>query len=234
MNKLTKNVIEQIKNKNIKPVPKWEFMLKEYFINGLFVVNLIVGSIGFAITLYILTNNEEVIDGLPNTDIIQWLIFSVPFVWILITIFFIVTAYYNFKHTIEGYKFSVARILLVNIFITFLIGIALTFTGTSEKLNNVFTTNIPYYNNIFDLRGQMWMRPNEGYLAGSITSTDNINDNIIIRDLNGKEWVVDINDAIIKGRVVIQENEKIKIIGKLTNPSDFHAIEIRPWSGNMR
>jgi hypothetical protein len=230
MNKITKNVMAQIKNENIKPVPKWEFVLKEYFIFGLFAFNLIIGSIGFAITLFILSNIDATLN-ISNTNLLQLLIFSIPFVWILITAIFIFTAYYNFKHTSDGYRYSVVKIFLINIVITFVIGIILTFMGVSEKLNNVFSQNIPYYSNIFDLRSQMWMRPNEGYLAGKITKIDSVNNTIVIHDLNSKEWVVSLKNALVKGRVVIRENEQIKILGKITDSNHFEATEVRPWSG---
>jgi len=58
MEEVTKNTLQKIKKENIKPIPKWQFLLKDSLVWGLFVLNLILGSIGFAIALYLLTNND--------------------------------------------------------------------------------------------------------------------------------------------------------------------------------
>ena len=47
MGKISKNVIEKIKKKEIKPIPKWQFLLKDSFLRILSVVNIVFGSIGF-------------------------------------------------------------------------------------------------------------------------------------------------------------------------------------------
>lgn len=231
MKNLTDSVLGKIKEQNIKPIPKWEFLLKEYFVKGLFISNLLFGSIGFGIVIYLMTNSELVSDPSLVSNLWEWLIIAVPFVWIILTIIFIFVAYYNFRHTKKGYKISVFKILLINVGISLIFGIILNILGVSQKLNDVFIDKVPFYTHSLDLRTQVWMRPDQGYLAGTIIDIDKSNNKIGIKDLNGQEWNVNIEDAFVKGRVKLEINEQIKLIGKLASENSFDASELRPWSG---
>ncbi|MBP9758567.1 hypothetical protein KBD45_02635 [Candidatus Dojkabacteria bacterium] len=231
MKNLSDSVLGKIKEQNIKPIPKWEFLLKEYFIKGLFILNLLFGSIGFGIVIYLITNSELISDPSLVSNVWEWLIIAVPFVWILLTIIFVFVAYYNFRHTNKGYKFSVFKILLINIGISLILGIIFNVTGVSQKLNDVFAKNIPFYTHSLDLRTQVWMRPNEGYLAGTIIELNSSNNKITLKDLNGQQWNVNFKDALVRGRVKLELNEQIKLIGKVSSENNFDASELRPWNG---
>ena len=52
------------------------------------------------------------------------------------------------------------------------------------------------------------MRPEEGFLSGEIMSINEETEEMVLRDLNGKEWSVGYGDASIKSRVVFDVGEK--------------------------
>lgn len=234
MEEVTKNTLQKIKKENIKPIPKWQFLLKDSLVWGLFVLNLILGSIGFAISLYILGNNDVILDSSLVTNAWEWIILSIPVAWILLTVFFLFIAYYNFKHTSGGYRFTVVKIFLMNLVVSIVLGVVINGFGLSQKLNTMFSDNIPFYNHTMDLRSEVWMRPESGYLAGTIVDI-NLDTKILkIEDLNGKSWTISYSEATVRGRVSLQVGEEIKIVGKIVSDSLFEASEIRPWAGNGR
>jgi len=234
MEEVSKNTLQKIKKENIKPIPKWQFLLKDSLVWGLFVLNLILGSIGFAISLYILGNNDVLLDSSLVTNAWEWMILSIPLAWILLTALFLFIAYYNFKHTSGGYRFTVVKILLMNIVVSILLGVAINGSGLSQKLNTIFSDNIPFYNHTMDLRSEVWMRPESGYLAGTIVEIDSDAKILKLEDLNSNLWDIQYQDAIVKERVVLEFGEEIKIVGKRLSDEVFDASEIRPWVGNGR
>jgi len=234
MEEFSKNTLQQIKKENIKPIPKWQFLLKDSLVWGLFVLNLIFGSIGFAISLYLLSNNDVLSDSSLVTNVWEWLILAIPLAWILLTTLFVFIAYYNFKHTSGGYRFTVVKIFLMNIVVSIVLGIVINGLGLSQKLNTIFSDNIPFYNHTMDLRSEVWMRAESGYLAGTIVDIDSDTKILKIEDLNGKTWDIPYQDATVKGRVVLELGEEIKIVGKMVSDKVFEASEIRPWVGNGR
>jgi hypothetical protein len=225
---VAQSVLEQIIVENIKPTPKWEFMLKDTFVWALFIANTVFGSIGFAITIFLMSNNEIVADYSLSTSLLNWIILSIPFVWILLTSLFIFVSFYNFKHTEEGYKFSVTKIFLANIAFVIFFGYFMYAFGISERLNTLFSNNVPYYNSMMDTRSQVWMRPDSGYLAGTISSVSN--NSIDVRDFNGKNWIITITNAEIRGNVDLSVGSQIKILGTKISDTVFEGSEIRPWN----
>lgn len=232
MEEVTKNTLQKIKQEKIKPIPKWRFLLKDSLVWGLFVLNLIFGSIGFAISLYILSNNDVVLESSLATNAWEWMIFSIPIAWILLTILFVFIAYYNFKHTKGGYRFTVVKIFLMNIVVSIVLGAIINGFGLSQKLNTVFSDNIPFYNHTMDLRSEVWMRPESGYLAGSIVEINLDTKSFKLEDLNGKTWDISYSNATVRGRVSLQVGEEIKLVGKQLSTKTFDASEVRPWMGN--
>jgi len=234
MVKISKKVLEKIKKQDIRPIPKWQFMLKDSFVWSLFGINLILGSIGFAIIIFLLVNNDSVGDFSLTKNIWQWFVLSIPVVWILLTALFLFVAFYNFKNTEEGYRFSVGKKVLLNVGITILLGLMLYFSGLSERLNNIFVESVPFYTNALDLRQEVWMRPQEGYLSGTILEINEDKEEMLLRDLDGKVWSVGYGDALVKIRVTLVAGEKIKMLGDMSSDTLFEATEIRPWEGMGR
>lgn len=234
MGKVSKKVLEKIEEKNIKPIPKWHFILKDSFVWSLFVLNIILGSIGFAIIIYLFVSNDSLFDFSLTKNIWQGILLSVPLLWILLTILFLFVAYYNFRNTQEGYRFTVLKKVLLNIVITFILGLILFTSGFSERLNRIFVDNISFYTHTFDRREEIWMRPQEGYLSGEILDIDSNAKESKLLDLYGKQWSVVYTKANIKPRVVFEVGQRIKIIGKMSSDNTFVASEIRPWIGMGR
>jgi hypothetical protein len=232
MKKLADNILNKIDQEKIKPIPKWEFLLKDSVIWGTFVVSVMFGSIGSAITMFLLVNSEVLADFSLASSFLQWIILSIPVVWIVITLIFVLISIYNFKHTDEGYRYSVFSIFAVSLVISILIGSIFYFFGLSERLNNWFGQSIPYYTSMMDTRISVWTRPEEGYLSGTITSIDSKDKIIRIVDYTNTEWVVSYVNANIKGRVELSVGGEIKIIGTMESTSKFTATEIRSWSGS--
>jgi heme/copper-type cytochrome/quinol oxidase subunit 2 len=197
------------------------------------VISIIVGGIGTSICFYLLTNNDIFSTEFKDLSILQTLIIAVPFFWIIISVFFLFLAFYNFKHTEGGYKWNVAKLFIINILASLVIGLTLYSTGASGALNDVFS-GLPFYSQIADVRDQVWMRPESGYLAGDIVAVNINGKEITIKDLNNKSWTVDITDALIRPSVSLNAGSRIKIIGEKTSENKFTATEIRPWTGMMQ
>lgn len=232
MKDISKRVLEKIEKENLKPIPRWHFVLKSSFMWILFVVNLVLGVVGMAIIIYLFASNDAITDVSLVSNFWERIIFIVPIIWILLTALFVWIAYYNFKHTEGGYRFTAFKIFSLNILITLVLGFVVYISGSAGCINNLLSRHIPYYSSTLDTRTMVWMRPEEGYLAGDIQKVDIFQ--LELRDLNGDVWVVDFTGADVKPVVVLEEGERVKLIGEATTDSIFVASEIRPWGGMGR
>ena len=228
MKNVTKDVLKTIENEKIVPTPKWKFQISELGKMFLFCTNLVIGSVATSIVIFLFNNNEALFDTSFVRSFGEWVIISIPLVWIGLTSLILILSHFFFRNTKNSYKYEFWKIALINIIASLTIGSLIYFLGYTERLNQYFNDNVPAYSRYMDTRVQVWSRPELGYLAGNITK---IEKDIVIVDFDKKEWNVDISESNIKGRVSITVGEKIKIVGKQTGKNTFKSEEIRPWAG---
>lgn len=233
MAKISNEILKRIERENIKPIGRWSFILKDSFIWFLFALNILFGSIGFAISIYLFELSDVLNLILSVNDLIQLFILAIPVIWVLLTLIFIFVGYINFKYTNGGYKYSVFKIFLTNILLVIILGIALDRIGISEKLNTFFANNIQSYQENTDPRYTVWNRPTEGYLAGDILFIKS-EEILSIKDLEGKEWSVDYSEAYVRSSVRLDIGVRVKIRGSIEDGGTFRATDILPWDGRGR
>jgi hypothetical protein len=232
MGKISKKVLEKIEKENIKPIGRWSFVLKNSFLWSLFGLNILFGSVGFAISIYLFESTDVFDLILPVNDLLEAAILAIPTVWVLLTIIFLVVAYLNFRYTDRGYILSFRKIFVINTLAILILGGILHLSGVSERLNRVFSESFSTYDITLDPRYKIWSSPETGYLAGTILSVNK--ESIEIEDLDGDIWSVDISDAKVRRAVGLIKGEKIKIVGNVVDERTFQALEILPWEGRGR
>lgn len=234
MAKFSTKIIKKIKEEKVIPVPKWQFLLKDSFIWTLFVLSILFGSLGISIVIYLVHNSEILTDLSWIRSFSDIFIFGIPLLWFLIVLFFVFTIFYHLKNTEGAFRYGILRIFVVSLLLSLFLGFILFKQGVSYALSNMFEKKIPQYTKLMDSRYSVWMRPEEGFLAGDVNSIDTINKEISLSDLDGKDWDVNYSEARVRGRVTLQEGERVKILGSVSEGSTFNAIDIRPWDSEGR
>ena len=232
MGKISKKVLEKIEKENIKPIGRWSFVLKNSFLWSLFGLNILFGSLGLAISIYLFESSDILNLILSVNDFLGVLVLAIPTVWVLLTVIFLVVAYLNFRYTERGYTLSFKKIFLINTLAILILGSILHISGVSERLNRVFSESFSTYDITLDPRYKIWSSPETGYLAGTILSVSEAS--IELEDLDGNIWSIDISEAKVRRAVGLIEGEKIKIVGNEVDKNTFQALEILPWEGRGR
>lgn len=229
-NNLSQSVLKTIQDQKLKPKPRWEFVLKKYFIWVLSLLCLIIGSLAFAIIIYLVQNNDWDLYRTASSSLLGFIFTTLPYFWFLFLILFIAAAYYNFHHTSSGYKYKMHLIVSVTILASFLLGIFFYNIGLGQAIDDTLIKRVPFYGRFLDHRANFWHHPQRGFLGGVIISSDE-NNILRIRDLENQEWQVMNSSALIRSHVNFTPGSRIKIIGNNLGPNSFQAQEIRPWSG---
>jgi len=227
--KKSQKLINKIISEHIKPSPRWHFVFKNYILWIVFFMFIIFGSIAFSIILYAVAESDfNLLTSLSHSKI-QFLIASLPFLWILFLVIFLITSIIGIRHTRAGYRYPLLKILSINIVISVLLGGLFFYTGGAERMEQIFAENIPVYKGIEENKILRWSDPENGFLAGVII--EGSNEIILIEDLSGKKWEINIQEITISQRAFLEIGGKIKIIGKILEDNIFAAQEIRSWEG---
>ncbi len=231
MQEISKKIIDKIKNEDLKPTPKWHFLLRDYIIWSFFIISILLGSISFSVIIFFLSQGDWDVYKFLNKGLLEYVILSFPYFWMIFIFFFLGVAYYNCKHTKAGYKYNHYLIIIFSIIISFLLGFTMFIFGFGEKVDSILIGRFPRYEqNLMNRQKAIWNHPEEGLLIGNIIGFQGRNFNL--KDFDKRVWQVRGNDATWIGGIPKKDEEiLVKIIGKKEGAFIFRAKIIKRIKG---
>jgi len=174
MKKVSQKTLDFIKKKNIKPVPRSIFILKNLIFWLLYIISLTIGAISTAIIIFDYQNHR---------------LHQIPYIWFFLFLFFIVLSVFNFQKTKKSYLFPLPLILISNLFLSILFG------------SQVIKLNLNTYQKISPQVFTSWQDPKNGYLAGRVISAYSPTKYLFV-DLAGNHWQLISPSPLIVGTQV--------------------------------
>jgi len=130
-------VLETIEKEKISPITKRHFLMRECSIWGVALVSLVVGSLAFAVVLYMIINNDWDVYENINDSLIEFIILSLPYFWLLLVSLFIITVEYYLKHTKKGYRYQIHTIIFVSVAGSVVLGTLFYNIGLGRAIDTV-------------------------------------------------------------------------------------------------
>ncbi|MFH0950984.1 MAG: hypothetical protein V1765_00730 [bacterium] len=221
---LSQTIIEKIKKQKIAPKPKWEFVLKNYFIWLLGLLSLTVGSLAMAVIIYMIRHNDWDLHDRLTGNWPGFVFLTLPYFWVAVLIIFIIVVYYNIRHTRSGYHYNLLNIVLVSIILSVMLGQIGYNLGIAQKIDEQLAAQFPLYEMMFCKNSSVWNQPAKGLLIGQVMAPV-VSRQMIVNDLNDKLWLVLMHRLPIQPNIEV--GQKIKIIGTMIDEDQFVAEEIR-------
>jgi len=226
-NNIPNQVLEKIKN--IRPTPRWQFLLRDYSVWILGVVSLALGSLSFSVVLFMLANNDWDIYSEISNSFFKFLLITLPYFWLVFLLLFLLAAYYNFKNTKQGYKFPFYKISLISILSSMLIGVFLYNLGIAQAIEDSFNRRLPFYQEVFNSRKKIWMQAEEGFLAGYIITLDE--EKITLQGIDGQTWEIYKADDFRCPPMLLNVGDRLRLMGEKIDSQTFEADCILPLEG---
>ena len=228
----SEKLINTMKTKNIRPIPKWHFTMKGMLIATAIIISVILGGLAFSIILFTVQQlGFDLISHMSHSRL-EFILGLLPFLWIGFLIFFLILGMLSIKNSRKGYKFSISRLLIYNSSFSLLLGILFFISGGAQWLEHIFDVKIESYESIRDKKIYMWSMPEDGYISGTIAS---INDSTLtLTDFKNASWTIEYSQAQVPPFLELKKGVEIKLIGKMFSAGYFKAEEIKPWGGNKR
>lgn len=210
-------IIQKIKNENIRPTSRNVFLFRKVSIWFLLAISTVFGAYAFAFfflkTLYIDYDNWHYFSSSYN----RFLVDNIPLIWAVLFVVSLLLVFYLFKKTNKGYKHSIVFIALGSLAISFSLGIALS-KILAEK---------GYFIEQFENERLMnWTDPMSGKLSGEVLFVNA--EYILLRDIKDDVWNVDTTYLLDNSKEVLQNSQLVSIIGKYDYEHNFTACQIMP------
>ena len=222
-------IIEIIKNQNIKPKPKWYFAFKNISVWLFYIFFMLIGAISFSVILFSIQQTDfELLSHLGHSKL-ELFLSVLPFIWLILLIIFILGSLFAIYNSKRGYKFTFSKLIAINVGLSIIFGTIFFVGGGAAWFENAFAIRTGFYESIQKRKQKIWQNPQKGNLAGIINKVEN--NGLEIIDFENKKWIINIDSTFIANPVLLEKDEKIKIIGSKINDSVFKAKEIYPWGG---
>jgi hypothetical protein len=227
MTTTSEKILQSIKEENIQPQPRWKFLAKNSALWIMFAIALFVGALSFSVIVNLLMDHDWDIYLRLHKTFGQYMLLSLPYLWIMCLLIFSSLAYYDFVHIKGWYRHRVYAVVSISIIGSLFLGILLFCSGVGKKIDQVLDARVPFYEMMNINKKKIWCHPDEGLLGGEIMKMPmETPDRFTIVDCNGHIWEIDKSELRSFG---IKVGEKIKIIGKEINGRQFEAEEFRHW-----
>lgn len=210
-------IIQKIKNENVKPISKNVFLFRKVSVWFLFAISTVFGAYAFAFfflkTLSIDFDNWHYFANSYNAFLIE----NIPIIWIFLFIFSLFLMFYLFKKTNKGYKHSIVFIGVASLTISFLLGGILAKTLVYKGLLVDRFENEKVIN---------WSNPESGILSGEVLFVSD--EYVLIRDIKDDIWNVNVSYVLDISKQVLIDTQIVSIIGKYDYKNNFTACQIMP------
>ena len=215
---LSDQVLQNIQKRHLRPIPRWEFLVKNYLLWLLYLLSIFIGGLAFSTLIYMFKSND-------------WDLYYFPYFWLLSLLLFIAFAYFIFSKTKKAYRLELPKIILFALFLSLALGSLLSLFNLGQKFDSLLAKDLPLYRRVAPMKTQVWTNSSAGRLSGTITQIISPN-SFELTDFSGNQWTIDIQKAIIRPSIDISLGREIKITGLLQGDI-FVANEIKPWSGRL-
>lgn len=220
MNNTGQEILDKIKEQNIQPKKRWEFLFKNYLLWLAFVLAIILGGLASSATIFIFKHATWV-ELAPGFSPLKRLWINLPLFWLLSFSLFCFLAWYDFKHTKRGYRYSPLIIVFVSIVLSVILGVAMYTLGLGQKLEDNFFRRVPLYQQMFGRGGRMLVEPGNGHIAGVIQSIEG--SKIIVEDFRGR--IFELSTTTEK----FQVGQRVILFGSLDSANNFTCDNIQAW-----
>lgn len=228
MTSLSSKIIERIKQEKMTPKPRWHFMLIKGSLAAAFIISIILGSLGVAIVIrHFALTDWEMAHQFSGSHIRSFFLI-LPYLWLIIIGLIILLAELVLKHTKTGYRVSSWKFVTLSIALSIFFGGACYFMEIDEPIELGLRSNFGPYAQVREWENEIFVSPERGVLAGRILAIKSNNAWQVV-DLRNEEWLVDISEAVMKGKFPVQVGLPVGLIGRMTSLNHFKADRVGPW-----
>jgi hypothetical protein len=230
-NKIGQKVVDIIKNKKIRPIGRWQFVLKDVFMWALGALALVFSALAFSVMLFLLNNIDLSLSTYIKVSTWHLLLNTLPYFWIFFVSILIFIIYFQVRHTKKGYRYPLWLIVTASILGSAFLGSGFAVAGLGEKLDEALSYQAPFYQEVINPQMSFWSSPQNGRLLGMVTGVGEGTDVTLI-DNNGKLWKVYLDPA--KNAVFIEEYRPARFLGKQVSENEFVAEKVLPFAPGKR
>jgi len=223
-------ILQKISDENLKPKPKWEFLLKNIYFWTLGIITVILGGLSVSATIFVFKNIRWEFYNMTHNNIFTFTIEFIPYLWILLLIIFLFFGHNLIRKTKHGYKYNILIIAGISILSSIILGFIFTTIGFGQIIDRDLGNRIPFHKGVEVHNKMIWDKPSDGLMVGQIKS---IEDNLFIISPKGENINLLTEHLDDNELEILNQNKEIRIIG-IKKEGGFYICHIIPDLRNIK
>jgi hypothetical protein len=224
---LADKVLERIEHEGVTPRPRWHFIFSNGMLWALWGVSVLVGAVAVAASIFSFSRAGWQFYAATHNTRLEFIVESLPYVWMGLLVFVTIVAYENIRHTRRGYRYRLMFIMGGSILLSLLFGAVLFKVGVGQRAEMGLGSNLPALSSLVR-NEERWVQPQKGILAGEAVTIGS-SSSFTLRDFRGGEWEIDTTDLTELDLQVLERTDRLRVIGTSTAEGVFHACIVFPW-----
>lgn len=232
-NSLSDKILERIEKEKIEPLSRLRLRLQNDGFWILWLLSILIGAAAVAGTLFVFLHSDWMFYDAIYDSLFDFIFDTLPFVWILTLLVFLLLAHQNIRHTKYGYRYPFRAIIALSGLSSVIIGVCLYVIGLGHFIDHSIGSYIPLHISAVEIHETRWNNPEKGLIAGTVTFLAPDFTVIELTSFDGHKWRMGGESLINIDHRILEENTKIRVVGIAeTNgldPDLFHPCLILPW-----
>jgi hypothetical protein len=222
-------VEQQIKEQNIKPIPKNVFVVRHILVWSAVAGTVVLTGVASGIMVYLLSGHEWGVGAYTGESLPKQVVRSLPYFWLLVASVLLGLSVVNSRWLRRGY--SVRPIVYFGLYgaVALLLGVVISETGVGGQLEEQVAPHIPAYEALVSRPEQDLYRPEQGLMAGHLVITPGVSE-IDFSDCKGGMWILDDSQAKWLCGAEKNTGEHVKLIGSMSSRGAFSVDAVVPWN----
>lgn len=228
---LKESVLQRIEAGEVQPKPKWWFLCGECLMYVLWAISVILGAVAISVIIFVAEHSMFALFEATHESAFDYAIDTVPVAWIVVFVLMAVLAYYNYRHTTTGYRYSLIAILGSSTAFSIVGGVLLHSGGVGAYLDTQLAENMPMYESLERKELKMWLQPEEGRLVGRLAGAYSEGTTTEFVTADGAAWELVITELLEPDRIVLQNGGTVRVLGMVvtSTANTFYGCGVFPW-----
>ena len=225
------SVLDKIRASGEKPVPAWRFVASRWGVRAALVLALVAAAGAAALGL------AEAWE--PGADFMAgrlrhlpppWALRALPLLHVAVAAALLATALAAFRRLPTGHRWRLPALLAVLFTLAAASAAAFGAVGGPRFADHLLRASVPGFSAWSDDRRErmfreVWMRPEEGVIAGSVVAT--AASGFVLEGLDGSRWDVEDSGAVA---APYASGARVRVFGEAIGSGAFRAQQVRPLS----
>jgi hypothetical protein len=232
----SESILEEIEKRKAVLIPRWHFLVKRLGFWLLAVISVLTGAIAMATAIYVFLDHDFIEDYdyinqlFIERPLLADVISSIPYLWLAALGLFTLVAFFGFRHTKKGYRYSASRVIAASLAASLLLSAGLNMVDIGGYIHRYLVENVHVYNKLIYANEHRWTNSEKGLLGGKVIQVNMRNHILVVRDFSKAVWHVDISKTEVHPKTQMAPGNYLKITGVKTGKRTFQAFSIQGWA----